>query len=559
MFRNILYKTFSLLSTQEATAFEKDSHNCEDAQLRKLLQIIQNNASTEYGKKYQFNSIKSVADFQKAVPINDYESLSPYIERIASGAQNILTSEPPFMFATTSGTTGARKLIPVTNAYMQEFRKASAISGYYLLKHFPAIAHGVTLSIFSPAQDSLTTAGLPCGAISGRLYLKEPFFIRKFISPLPYEICLIKDYEARYYTLLRCALMLPVTCIYTLNPSTIALLSRRLKTHAEQLINDVAKGTISLTSSMPANIEKVIKPFLQADHVRARYLQKLLADGQFTPDKVWPGLALITCWTKAAAAFYLQDFPEFFGSTPVCDITYGASEGRGTVFLSPEKQALAIRSHFFEFIEADKMTSDNKEVLTATQLQTGKEYNILFTTSGGLYRYNINDIVQVVGWHNQIPLLEFLHKSGNISSFTGEKLTESQVTQAVADSTHTHNITLRFFTVIPEFRPEPHYQLWLEPSHELDQNQLVRLSESFDQCLSQLNSEYEVKRASHRLGSAQVFQLSANSYEDLRKHLVAQGIPDAQIKISHLNPKEEIKEILKTKLGKATTRSLIGS
>ena len=102
--------------------------------------------------------------------------------------------------------------------------------------------------------------------------------------------------------------------------------------------------------------------------------------------------------------------------------------------------------------------------------------------------------------------------------------------------------------MIPEFRPEPHYQLWLEPIHELDQNQLVHLSESFDHCLGQLNSEYEVKRASHRLGPAQVFQLPTNSYEDLRKHLVAQGIPDAQIKISHLNPKEEIKEILKTKL-----------
>jgi hypothetical protein len=322
-------------------------------------------------------------------------------------------------------------------------------------------------------------------------------------------------------------------------------LSRRLKTHAKQLISDIANGTISLSSPQPANITKALKPFLQADPTKARFLQKLVEDEQFTPDKVWTGLALVTCWTKAAAAFYLQDFPEFFGSTPVCDITYGASEGRGTVFLSPGKQALAIRSHFFEFIEVDQMESADPEVLTATQLQTGKEYNILFTTSGGLYRYNINDIVRVTGWHNQIPLLEFLHKGGNISSFTGEKLTESQVTQAVSDSTRIEGTPLRFFTVIPEFRPEPHYQLWLEPTCILSQEQLTCLSQRFDYCLSQLNSEYEVKRASHRLGPAKVLQLPINAYEDLRKHLVAQGVPDAQIKISHLNPKEEIKALLK--------------
>ena len=136
------------------------------------------------------------------------------------------------------------------------------------------------------------------------------------------------------------------------------------------------------------------------------------------------------CWTKAAASFYLQDLPEFFDQIPVCDITYGASEGRGTVSISSSEQLLALRSHFFEFIAENDIAS-LKNPLIAEQLKTGESYYILFTTSSGLYRYNINDIVKVVGWHNRTPLLEFQHKGGNISSFTGEKLTESQVTDAL--------------------------------------------------------------------------------------------------------------------------------
>lgn len=548
MFRNILYKAFSLVGSREVNAFERDSARCGEAQLDKLLQIVGQNAGCHYGQKFGFPSIKSVADFQKAVPVNDYDALSPYIERVARGEANILTAESPFMFATTSGTTGSRKLIPVTASYLGEFRRASTTSGYHMLKHFPSLSKGVTFSVFSPAEEGRTEGKIPYGAISGRLYLNEPALIRRYISPLPYDVFLIKDYETKYYTLLRCALTLPITCIYTLNPSTIALLGRRLKLHAERLIKDVADGTLNPPQPLPESIECAVKSFLKPDPKRAGYLQDLLNNDQFTANNVWPELTLIACWTKAAASFYLQDFPDLFGSVPVCDITYGASEGRGTVFISPERQALALRSHFFEFIEVDKMEKGNLDALTAPQVETGKEYYILFTTSSGLYRYNIGDIVRVSGWYNRTPCLEFLHKGGNVSSFTGEKLTESQVTQAALESARIENVPLRYFTVIPEFRPEPHYQLWLESTHNLTEEQLDRLAEQFDRCLGKFNSEYEVKRTSKRLGPTQACQLACNTYETLRQSLVAEGAPDAQIKISHLNPKAEIKARLKERL-----------
>ncbi len=544
MFRNILYKGFGLLGSKKAKSFEQATFHCERSQLERLTSIINSNKNSVYGKEHGFSSVKTFLDFQKAVPVNTYENLLPYISRTMEGDKSILTEESPFMFATTSGTVGNRKFIPVTRSYMEEFRQASVVSGFHLLRNYPGISKGVVLSIFSTAQEALTTSGIPYGAISGRLYLDEPGLIKKHISPIPYEAFVIKDYDTRYYAILRCALMLSVSCIYTLNPSTIALLARTLENNADRLIKDVAKGTITADVEIDSKTKAALSRFLKPDPERASFLERLAAQKQFKPSNIWPELSVIACWTKAAASFYLKDFPQYFGNTPACDITYGASEGRGTVFLGGQSQCLAIRSHFYEFIEEENIDKENPPVLGGWQLETHKSYYILFTTSGGLYRYNLNDVVKVVGWHNNTPLLEFLYKGGNICSFTGEKLTEPQVTQAVLLTTKELDLSVSFFTVIPEFRPSPHYQLWIEFDHYPSEDRIRLLAHNLDRAIGRNNCEYESKRASSRLAPVTINLLKPGTYRDLRKTLVADGIPDAQIKISHLNPKVEIKKKL---------------
>lgn len=548
MFRKLLYSAFSVLGAREVEAFQRAAQSPREHQTQLLLQILNRNANTEYGRTHSFAAIKSVSDYQRSVPINEYDSLLQHIDEIAGGKENVLTGEQPFMFATTSGTTAARKLIPVTRSYVKEFRRASVVSGYHLLRSYPGVVQGVTLSIFSSAQESLTSAGIPCGAISGRLYLEEPALIKRFISPLPYDVLIIKDYESRYYTLLRCALVLPISVIYTLNPSTVVLLARKLKTYAPQLIQDVAEGRLTPPGDLSSKERSSVASFLPADLERARQLQRLLDRDEFLPPRIWPQLSLISCWTKAAAAFYIKDFPQWYPGVPVCDITYGASEGRGTVCLGPDKQALAVRSHFFEFVPEEEMKKGNPRALMADELELGQQYYILFTTSAGLYRYNINDIVRVAGWHGKTPLLEFMHKSGNISSFTGEKVTESQITTAVSATIAETGLDLRFFTVIPEFRPEPHYQLWLEPSKTVSQSAVETLGVVFDRELGRSNVEYATKRESQRLAAAVARTLASGTYDELRAELVREGVPDAQVKISHLSPKERIKARLESRL-----------
>jgi hypothetical protein len=557
--RGLLYSAFSALGQKTVDGIEADSASPREAQLRKLNQILTANAGSRFGKEHGFASIKTWKDFDSALQIRDYEQFRPYIDDLTSGQQNVLTAENPVMFATTSGTTDKPKFIPITPSYIKEFRQASVVSGYYLLKTFPGIASGTALAMTSPAEEGKTPCGIPYGSMSGSLFKNEPFLVKKFISPIPYEVYLIKDYESKYYTVLRAALSLPVAFFYTLNPSTIQLLCRKLGVYAEQLTKDVRDGTTTPPAALNNETMKALRSITKPDKERAQFLTRLLEQGKFTPEHVWPSLQVVSCWTKAAAAFYLSDFPHYFGNTPVCDITYGASEGRGTVFISPEKQMLAIGSHFFEFVPEEEIESERPTILLADELEVGKNYFILFTTSAGLYRYNINDVVKVTGFHNRTPLLDFQYKGGNISSFTGEKITELQVTQAMQKTLVEMGEKLRFFTVIPQFRPEPHYEIWLELDEEkpaslsADESAgtaelVAAIAKRFDQSLARENIEYETKRASARLAPVTFKLIARGTYEAFRKHLTAKGTPDAQIKISHLNPKSETRDFLEQRL-----------
>lgn len=565
--RPLLYKAFSFLGESKIRQLAADSTTPRAAQLRKLRKIVSANAGSQFGREHGFSSIKSWEDFSNAVPIRDYEGFRPYVESLMVGKTKVLTVEQPFMFASTSGTTGESKYIPVTNGYIKEFRAASVVSGYYLLKNFPGLASGIAFSMTSPAEQGRTACGIPYGAISGTLFKKEPFLVKKYISPIPYEAYLIADYESRYYTLLRLALTQPVALFYTLNPSTIMLLCQKLQQHARSLIKDVRDGTTTPPVELEPRTLAAFKHLTKPDRELAEVLEKLLLRDQFTPEHIFPTLQVVSCWTKAAASFYLADFPKFFGDTPVCDITYGASEGRGTVFLGPDKQMLAISSHFYEFIPESEIESEKPTVLLADQLTVGENYFILFTTSSGLYRYNLNDVVKCTGFHNATPLLEFQYKGGATHSFTGEKLTEAQIVEAMRRAMSEGALKARFFTVIPQFRPQPHYEVWIEPTHgiaatsELQSdrpNQFVINRESiaeveeliakFERELCRENCEYETKRESLRLGAAAYKLLEPGTYERLRKQLVKEGTPDSQIKIPHLNPKPYIKDCLENAL-----------
>src|SRR5207249_3236840 len=131
---------------------------------------------------------------------------------------------------------------------------------------------------------------------------------------------------------------------------------------------------------------------------------------------------------------YLRHFPHYFGDAPVRDIGLLASEGRMTLPFNDGTPSgiLDIRTHYFEFIPEDEADQERPTVLGAHEREEGTRYFIMPTTASGLYRYHIYDVVRVTGFRNQTPLIEFLSKGAHFANVTGEKVSEYQVTQAMA-------------------------------------------------------------------------------------------------------------------------------
>src|SRR5262249_54105242 len=143
---------------------------------------------------------------------------------------------------------------------------------------------------------------------------------------------------------------------------------------------------------------------------------------------IWPQLALLSCWTDAAAGQFVPSLKELFPAVEIQPKGLLATEAFVSFpLVGAEGADLGIRSHFFEFEE----TTGNRIKLTH-ELERGGCYRVLVTTAGGLYRYQLRDEIEVVGFHHQCPLLRFLGKSDQISDLVGEKLAEPHVRTVLA-------------------------------------------------------------------------------------------------------------------------------
>lgn len=520
----------------DADRFEAGTRDPALAQERKLLEIVRHNADTVYGREHGFASIRSVADFQRQVPRNTYEALSPYIDRMTGGEPGILTAEKPVMFATTSGTTGRAKYIPVPPAYLHEYSHAIHVQTYRTSLDYPAVFGGRLLASSSSDVEGHTPGGVPYGAISGYLARTQPSFVRRFYV-LPYEICKIKNVDSKYYLTLRHALAADIRAIATPNPSSLLLLAEKMTRFAEELIHDIRTGSVNPDFVAP-DVLPGATAGLGADRKRADELATLLRrSGRLLPAEVWPNLAVLSCWKGGTMPLYLRRLPEFFGDCPVRDLGYMASEGRGGTPLvsSGAGGCLCVTSHFFEFVPEDRRDDPQAELLTCDQLEANREYYVYFTTSAGLYRYDINDVIRVVDFYHETPVIQFIRKGQGITSITGEKLTESQVTDALIEVVDAHSLDVRHFTACVEWGEPPHYAFYAELGESMTPERCEAFLAHMDRALCAHNVEYEGKRESQRLGAPVLKHVAAGSYQALRQKRVAEGAPEAQVKIPQLS------------------------
>ena len=531
---------FSLTGPLTIKEFDKQCRHPRQAQTKLLRHILEKNKDTAFGKKYGFSRIKTMGAFQKRVPICAYEDLKPYIDAQLRGKAGQLTAEKPVLFAMTSGTTGDAKYIPVTPESRQAKEDLMKVWLSAFFKDHPDIFSERVLSIVSPEIETRAPDGTPCGAESGHAYRNIPGLVQALYA-CPYEVFEIEDYESRYYTILRIAAAQSLSLIVTVNPSTVLVLCGRLEKHTRSIIRDVQQGGLSRRVKVPQPIREKIEPFLQPSPTRAEELQRLAAqhDSKLLPKAIWPKLAAIACWQGGTVATYLDKVKPYFPENiPIRDLGYLASEHRGSVplFDDADTGVLAIGTNVYEFFPADKDRKPRRtELLGVNEVELNRQYYVYVTTLAGLYRYDMNDIIEVVAYHERTPTIRFVQKGKGIVSFTGEKLSEAQVIAAVEEAFGFLKGKYEFISAVGEMNGDtPQYAFLVECDKAPGPAQLTETVTAIDESLCRQNTEYASKRKSFRLLPPVLRLVRRGEFDKYRKRQVSDGRPDGQFKILRL-------------------------
>lgn len=511
-------------------------------QLRILLKKCVRSVHSDFGKAHFFSSIKTVEDFRNRVPIQSYDMLKPYVDRVVAGDTCALfnSSEKILMFALTSGTTHTCKHIPVTRAFLNEYKRSSLLWGFNLVSDHDFMNHKI-LALVSPFDEAYTENGIPCGSISGLVVATQKYVARR-LYVLPYWVYAIEDQTVKYYTLLRIALAEPdIGLISTANPSTLIKIAQLCNQYRDQLIQDIRTGTLSVPISLTRNQRRSIRHVFRPDPARAEFLHRhVCLHGVLYPRHAWQDMQVIATWKGGVLGHYIDLLPTYYGSVPVRDLGLIASEGRMSIPVSSQgsEGILDITGQFFEFIPEEEYDNPVRRTLLCHELEMGKKYYLIITNSAGFFRYDINDLIEVTGFRHNTPLITFLNKGKHIASLTGEKLSEHQIVTAVHDTVKQLGIELHYYTVSPSWSKTPAYVVMLEQEPWMQSIGLNKFIDVFDAALKQRNIEYRAKRDSGRLDKPQIAVIENGTFERIKhERIQSNNGRSEQYKHVYLNPK----------------------
>jgi hypothetical protein len=460
-----LNTAWMLKCAPEAWAFARAARRVQEAQTRLLLHTLHANRDTEFGRAHCFATIKNARMYQERVPLASFADFADPVARIARGEANVLTREPVRLLEPTSGTTNGEKLIPYTAGLRRQFQRGVEAWIADLFRRRPAVRSGRAYwSISPPAGPPRRSAGgLPIGFDEETAYLgrAEQFALRRLLVA-PGSCARMTPMENfRYGTLLGLLAAGDLALISVWSPTFLTALLAPLEEWQERLCFDLGRGTFSPPLPMDREAPRCHRGWLDADPARADLVSRVLQSSASLEERlqeVWPRLALISCWGDAAAARFLPDLRRLFPKVEIQPKGLLATEGFVSFpLIGCPGAVLSLRSHFFEFAEASSARCQ-----LAHELDLGGRYRVVITTAGGLYRYQLGDEVEVVGFHRECPLIRFVGRSDTTSDLVGEKLAEPHVRAVIDRLLATHRLQARFALLVPVLQRLARYRLYLQ-------------------------------------------------------------------------------------------------
>ncbi len=480
-------------------AFRRALHHPATAQRDVLRRILGANTTSEFGRDHDFARITQPHEFQQRVAPADYDAFAPLIARMASGEANVLTTEPVKLFEPSSGSTAASKLIPYTAALQREFQRGlAAWIGNLYISQASLMAGPAYWSVTPLTEGKRTTAGgIPIGFASDSDYLGPLGRLVEAVLAVPNGVKQLGEMEAfRYATLRHLLDREGLRLISVWNPTFLTLLLDALVVWWEPLLDDMARGTLTLPETVPAALAQELRRGLRPAWARAQRLRPLDPRDPATLAQVWPKLCVVSAWADGPAARFARQLQQRLPHVTLQPKGLLATEALVSLpWGGAPAPVLAVTAHFLEFMDADG------RIRLAHELVRGGVYAVIVTTGGGLYRYQLRDQVEVVGHVAATPCIRFLGKGDRVADWFGEKLSEPFVTTVVEQVLAQATIVPRFVLFAPADLPDGFaYTLYLEAETVVD---CAQAAQALDAALC-ANFHYAYCRRLGQLGPARV-------------------------------------------------------
>jgi len=526
------YKLLRLAQAGYYRRFRRAAAQLQHTQTRILLHTLHVNQHTQIGEKYGFAHIKNYADYAARVPVQDYDNLLPAIESTMQGAPHVLTSEKVRYMAISSGTSAASKYIPYTAGLLGEFQHATGAWLYNLYTERKALSLGKAFWIITPpVSNHQPDAVIPIGFDDDSGYFDG--FSRRLIQ----SIMAVPDVLAHCthypdYLLLLCFFLLSaddIVLISVWNPSLLLVIKELIIKHKELLTTCMAAGSIAQHIEHVPQVYAYLQKHIKPQPARASRIAQILGEPNPAIHLLWPRLGLISCWTDGWAASYIPEINTMFPGVEIQGKGLLATEGVVSFPLLHEggcSHVLAANAHFYEFA-----CTETGSIHPAWELQPGKQYEVLLTTLGGLYRYPLHDVVEVTGFHMQLPVLHFAGKSNISCDLTGEKLNVLFVERALPLIWLARELEVQHWFLAPA-TSLCGYVLYVYAPYT-DAKKLGQLAESLDQALMQ-NFHYSHARNLQQLQALRVYMLSRQGWCSYHQQVLDNN-KLSTAKLSHLH------------------------
>lgn len=537
--------------------FGQITKNPKEESSKILFKILDDNKNTEYGKRYNFEDIHSIEDYQRMVPVITYDDIADDIERMKSGEKNILTSYKFGHMNKTSGTTGKPKLIPLTDVQTEVFMKyesqyipgildkyldPSWIKGKFFScvegKHI-TLDNGITIgSASSIISDTLKGDLEPYSSLFKALYTSPV----EAMAPGP-------DIDTKYIHLRFAMMEKNIVGISSSLYSLIVIFMTYIYNNYEILINDIEKGTIDSSIILPDDVRESLLKKIEPMPERAEELREIFKDGPDIPfmPLIWPKLQYIAGIGTGDLSNYDKILKKRFHGGKIHCIYMGiqSSEGLWSVTrgIDDVNSILVPDSSFMEFLDLD-YGDDFTKCVTMDQLEEGKIYQLVVTTLVGLYRYRLSDAVKVTGFYNETPTVEFMFRVNNTINMAAEKTTEAMLKRAVEDTLDELDLTLKDYVVFADFSQVPgQYVIMIETDDEKRFSiSREELSKVYLEKLCNINPEFKWRYEINYIQAPDVYFEKPGAQMLFKEKMDAQNKGGSQFKPVHIIRTSEQKE-----------------